>query len=75
MSAVDFIRQEFLEKLTNENYKKSFDELIQQAKEQEQKEKDEFAIGFAQWCDENYNTLKPYDMKQLLEIYKKEKGL
>ena len=36
---------------------------------------DEFAIGFAQWCDENYNTLKPYDMKQLLEIYKKENGL
>ena len=36
---------------------------------------DEFAIGFAQWCSENYNTLKPYDVSNILETYKKEKGL
>jgi len=36
---------------------------------------DEFAIGFAEWCDENYNTLKPYDVSNILQTYKKEKGL
>jgi hypothetical protein len=35
---------------------------------------DELAIGFAEWClDENHIILN--DGKQLLEIYKKEKGL
>ena len=35
---------------------------------------DEFAIGFAEWClDENHIILN--DGKELLEIYKKEKGL
>ena len=34
---------------------------------------DEFAIGFAEWveCSKTYYT----PMKELLEIYKKEKGL
>jgi hypothetical protein len=35
---------------------------------------DEFAIGFAEWClDENHIIYN--DGKELLEIYKKEKGL
>ncbi len=52
---------------------------------------DEFAIGFAEWCDDNYfrsgkgssnwvASLGWYDdekftTSELLEIYKKEKGL
>ena len=51
---------------------------------------DEFAIGFAEWCDNNYfrmgNTSfwsestdwdnnKKLTTKELLQIYKKEKGL
>jgi len=51
---------------------------------------DEFAIGFAEWCDNNYfrmgNTSfwaesmdwdndNEFTTKELLEIYKKEKGL
>ena len=51
---------------------------------------DEFAIGFAEWCDDNYfrmgrllylsestdwdNNIR-ITTKELLEIYKKEKGL
>ena len=57
---------------------------------QEQKEKEDFAIGFAEWCDDNYfrmgNTSfwaesmdwdndNKFTTKELLEIYKKEKGL
>ena len=38
MTAVEFIRQEFLEKITNENYKKSFDQIIEQAKEIEKEQ-------------------------------------
>ena len=35
---------------------------------------DDFAIGFAEWClDENHIIYN--DGKELLEIYKKEKGL
>jgi hypothetical protein len=48
---------------------------------------DEFAIGFAEWVNENYEYYhgdgeyhsasknKWYKAKELLEIYKKEKGL
>jgi len=34
---------------------------------------DEFAIGFAEWLLKKYNGVK--SVKELLEIYKKEKGL
>ena len=40
---------------------------------------DKFAIGFAEWCIESegkeYNKYKYRNRKELLEIYKKEKGL
>jgi hypothetical protein len=40
---------------------------------------DEFAIEFAEWCLENLMfmqfKIKQRETKQLLEIYKKEKGL
>ena len=48
---------------------------------------DEFAIGFAEWLNEEYSYYhgdgeyydhvenKWYKLKELLEIYKKEKGL
>jgi hypothetical protein len=41
--------------------------------------RDEFAIKFAEWCIESegkeYNKYKYRNRKELLEIYKKEKGL
>ena len=36
---------------------------------------DEFAIGFAEWILRNWNNYGPNDERELLEIYKKEKGL
>ena len=40
---------------------------------------EEFAIGFAEWCieseEKDYNKYKYRNRKELLEIYKKEKGL
>ncbi len=44
-----------------------------------QEDKEEFAIGFAEWIDINYFVYNTWDkdvsIKELLEIYKKEKGL
>lgn len=42
---------------------------------QEQKEKEEFAIDFGQWLLNQPYRIKYNDKKELLEIYKKEKGL
>jgi hypothetical protein len=61
--------------------------LIEQALEMEKQQQDEFAIGFAEWCNENYEFYhgdaeyyshtesKWYKAKELLEIYKKQNGL
>lgn len=70
---------------------KEVQSLIEQAKEMEKKQQDEFAIGFAEWCvkkridffdsteiGETYTIngfVSKYKMSELLEIYKKEKGL
>jgi len=37
---------------------------------------DDFAIGFTEWFDDlSEDYCKDYTVKELLEIYKKEKGL
>ena len=64
--------------------------LFRDAKEMEKQQQDDFAIEFAEWCDDNYfrmgNTSfwaesmdwdndDKFTTKELLEIYKKEKGI
>ena len=53
--------------------------IVEQAKEMEKQQQDEFAIGFAEWLnglDINDEVLQKHiSTKELLEIYKKEKGL
>jgi hypothetical protein len=56
------------------------DSLIKQAKEMERQQQDEFAIGFAEWylslwLRDDDSSFDNYSQKELLEIYKKEKGL
>jgi len=65
------------------------DELFEKAEEIEKQQQDEYAIGFAEWFTDNtlrvdldgYKTFgdtdetKPHTIKELLEIYKKEKVL
>jgi hypothetical protein len=36
---------------------------------------DEFAIGFAEWIQNNCNEFPKEDQELILKIYKKEKGL
>jgi hypothetical protein len=54
-------------------------QLIKQAKEIEKQQQDESAIEFSKWCLDIgiYNQFKKTQgiNKELLEIYKKEKGL
>ena len=56
-----------------------FEGLFQQAKEMEKQQQDETAIEFSKWCLDIgiYNQFKKTQgiNKELLEIYKKEKGL
>jgi hypothetical protein len=68
---------QWLESLYYPNYIPK--EIIEQAKEMEKQKKEDFAIGFAEWIDEiktldnGVYYLNSYE--ELLEIYKKEKGL
>lgn len=63
-----------------EELKKSLRKEIEQAKEMEMEKQDEFAIGFAEWhlnisMGDDYAKFEENTTKELLEIYKKEKGL
>jgi len=69
----------------------NFEKVLKQAKEMEKQQQDEFAIGFAEWCikkridffdsteiGETYTIngfVSKYKMSELLEMFKKEKGL
>ena len=74
---------EWLWKSIMQNPFRSFEEGViayKQAKEMEKQQQDNFAIGFAEWCEEEILAKGDYNMIdkskiELLEIYKKEKGL
>jgi hypothetical protein len=72
---------EWLEEQLNKNNEILFisDDLLEQAKEMEKQQQDESAIEFSKWCLDIgiYNQFKKTQgiNKELLEIYKKEKGL
>lgn len=86
MTAVEWLEQQLFNKLG-----KFTKGDIDKAKEMEKQQQDEFAIGFAEWCikkridffdsteiGETYTIngfVSKYKMSELLEIYKKEKGL
>ena len=61
-TAVDFL----VKHLTEYGFDLSHHKLeIEQAKEMEKQQQ----IEFAKWCDNNYNTLKAYNVADLLELY------
>jgi hypothetical protein len=81
----------FFDNLNNHEVQAEHFKIYQQAKEIEKQQQDGFAIGFAEWCikkridffdsteiGETYTIngfVSRYKMSELLEIYKKEKGL
>jgi hypothetical protein len=57
----------------NDASAKKFNELVEQAKEMEKQQQDEFAIGFAEWCLKiRFEPIENISVKKLLEIYKKD---
>jgi len=82
MTAVKWLEKKLVE--SGINFLSEEVEFINQAKEMEEQQQDEFAIGFAEWiwgnCFNIFNDRfnykdDEYSLKELLEIYKKEKGL
>ena len=77
-TAVEWLVDNYLD-LSDEYNNLSLQEIVKQAKELEKKQKDDCAIEFVDWiktdwsCDERWSKIT--DSKELLEIYKKEKGL
>jgi len=58
-----------LEQIENLEYIEIKHKILEQAKEMEQKQQDELAIGFSEWClDENQIIYG--DGEELLQIYK-----
>jgi len=75
-SAVEWLSQELYEKFEMKGDGALFNDLLNQAKEMEKQQQDEFAIGFAEWINFNFKlAFSNKAFKELLEIYKKEKGL
>ena len=87
---IEIIKQKRKEsEISNTLLKFVHDEAIRLLETEKQKQ-DDFAIGFAEWCENNYFRMgrlsfwyesrdwdnhKKFTTKELLEIYKKEKIL
>jgi hypothetical protein len=70
-TAVEFL-VELLNNL-NDNFNLAFKDEIEQAKELEKQQQDDFAIEFSEWCLNsllNGEEPKAETMKELLEIFK-----
>ena len=75
-SAVKWLVNKLNDDFENNDFLISYANEIAQAKEIEKQQQDEFAIGFKDWCDnEGRFVIGTNTTKELLEIYKKEKGL
>ena len=75
MTAVEWLEEQYTKQITF-LHREDFEE----AKEMEKQQQDEFAIGFAEWhlnisMGDDYAKFEENTTKELLEIYKKEKGL
>jgi hypothetical protein len=84
----DFIRINFeyaTSKITPRDFQEQIKKNLEQAKEMEKQQQDEFAIEFTEWCNDNYFRMGntniwleskdfeipiKYTTKELLEIFK-----
>jgi hypothetical protein len=77
-TAVEWFEKELQKNFNIEGIQMLYDDIFYQAKEMEKQQQDEFAIGFANWIRVCKLKGRPYDfenIKELLIIYKEEKGL
>ena len=73
------LKDKFQQWFINDEEDEHYEGMVELVSIEHEQIADEFAIGFAEWCIESegkdYNKYKYRDRKELLEIYKKEKGL
>ena len=73
------LKEKFQQWFINDEEDEHYEGMVELVSIEHEKIADEFAIGFADWCIESegkdYNKYKYRNRKELLEIYKKEKGL
>lgn len=75
-SAVEWLSNEFYEKFEMKGDGALFNDLVNQAKEIEKQQQDEFSINFLHWYLNNDDIKKfSYSYENLLKTYKKEKTL
>ena len=80
MTAVEWFYKNLLENpISNQDIEYN-EAVLENAKEMEKQQQDEFAIGFAEWhlnisMGDDYAKFEENTTKELLEIFKKEKGL
>jgi hypothetical protein len=84
------LKEKFKQWFINDEEDEHYEGMVELVSIEHEKIAEDFAIGFAEWCDNNYfrmgNTSfwsesmdwdndNKFTTKELLEIYKKEKGL
>ena len=75
-SAVEWLSNEFYEKFEMKGDGALINDLVNQAKEIEKQQQDEFSINFLHWYLNNDDIKKfSYSYENLLKTYKKEKTL
>ena len=67
------LQEKFKQWFINDEEDEHYEGMVELVSIEHEKVADDFAIGFGEWveCSKTYYT----PMKELLEIYKKEKGL
>ena len=71
------LKEKFQQWFINDEEDEHYEGMVELVSIEHEQIAEEFAIGFAEWIVENCNhsKLKFLDYKQLLETFKKEKGL
>ena len=73
------LKENFEQWFINDEEDEHYEGMVDKVAIEHEKIAEDFAIGFAEWCIESegkeYNKYKYRNRKELLEIYKKQKGL
>jgi hypothetical protein len=67
------LKEKFQQWFINDEEDEHYEGMVELVSIEHEKVADEFAIGFAEWCQ--YRCVQKEDLKSQLEIYKKVKGL
>ena len=69
------LKEKFQQWFINDEEDEHYEGMVELVSIEHTKIANEFAIGFAEWVQNNCNEFPKEDQELLLKIYKKEKGL